>query len=303
MSRAVPSMKTLLGRLGGVDTHAVLSVTAQLVLLLGSGLQPMWVSFLADHDNPAGPFGDIWERLGAGAPWTEGLLGPLVDWVDHTGDAGAVIKDVAGAYRDVDVHELNSFAGPHGGDFLGPLYCELMSTGGRAAKGAFYTPMGVSTALARMTGPREEGVSILDPCCGSGGMLVAAGQVMREQGLDPTTCLWVGNDIDPVAVALAAVNLTARGMGPNIWLSVGNGLLLGTGRDGDPHLQYPPWWERGNPPELLEQAAADLTAASPPFLSDGGSFMPLGGHRGITLGNRRGLPDTDLAPPGEGGAA
>jgi type I restriction enzyme M protein len=78
-----------------------------------------------------------------------------------------------------------------------------------------------------MLGVRE-GQAICEPAAGSGGMLVATARDMRSRGLDPTTCSWLINDLDPVAVALAGVNAVVHGFGQNVQLRCGNGLTLGT---------------------------------------------------------------------------
>lgn len=59
------------------------------------------------------------------------------------------------------------------------------------------------------------GESILDPCCGSGGMLLAALEAVRKEH-GPEAGLEVhGVDIDAAAVRLAKLNLTLAGFSPN----------------------------------------------------------------------------------------
>lgn len=101
---------------------------------------------------------------------------------------------------------LEREAVPMEGDFLGALYLTLRERGGRQAAGAFYTPRRLVKQVVEAL-EREDtlaGKLILDPCCGSGGFLLAAAE--RTGDLSRLH----GRDIDPVAVKLCRVNLAAR---------------------------------------------------------------------------------------------
>lgn len=65
------------------------------------------------------------------------------------------------------------------------------------SRSQFFTPYDLSKAIAQMMlsnsdeAIKEKGyVSICDPCAGSGGMLVAAFNVLREQGANPQADAW-----------------------------------------------------------------------------------------------------------------
>ncbi|MFD8993457.1 N-6 DNA methylase [Streptomyces abikoensis] len=60
------------------------------------------------------------------------------------------------------------------------------------------------------------GEHVHEPACGSGGLLRAAAQGMRERGLDPASVHWSGVDIDQIAAACTAVNAIVWGLGPRV---------------------------------------------------------------------------------------
>ncbi|MDY0811404.1 N-6 DNA methylase [Kitasatospora purpeofusca] len=99
----------------------------------------------------------------------------------------------------------------------------LRSHGAREGLGEYHTPPEVCELMARMelgdcsqVGP---GFSICDPAAGTGGMVRAAAQLMREHQVDPRTCRWHLADIDPIAAAGAATNMILWDLGPHttVW--------------------------------------------------------------------------------------
>ena len=98
----------------------------------------------------------------------------------------------------------------HGGDLLGEVL--QIYRPGAAANGAFYTPWPVCVMMAKMTGPVKPGQKVLDPCVGSGRMLLAALQECRaaHDGGEPQL---FGTDIDAQAVRACKMNLVLAGYG------------------------------------------------------------------------------------------
>ncbi|QDT41762.1 N-6 DNA Methylase [Gimesia alba] len=92
-------------------------------------------------------------------------------------------------------------------DLLGDLFEEAISYG---EKGQFMTPESVSELLAELTVNTEEKMNqghtttINDPCCGTGRMLLKAGEVNPKAEL-------VGQDLDARCVRITALNLGLRG--------------------------------------------------------------------------------------------
>ncbi len=83
----------------------------------------------------------------------------------------------------------------------------------------FFTPYDISRMIARMTladsAHAKKGgyVSICDPCAGSGGMLVAAFNVLRDQGMNPQTEAWFeAQDISQDTALMCYVQMSLLGM-------------------------------------------------------------------------------------------
>lgn len=212
---------------GSSETIVIpLTVAALAMSLLGAPeelLQPTWGA-LSRPGTGWEQMGRFWKVTLSCHDWLQNHLHPLTGWMHRASEAD---KAAAAACWEViagiDVYLTVKQPGVDG-DLLGVLYTQLRSTKDRQRTGSFYTPMSVSKMIAKMTGIAE-GTSINDPCCGTGGMLIAAAMVMREEGKDPRSCLWVANDVDALAVALCGVNMAAYGMGPNIVLTAENALL------------------------------------------------------------------------------
>lgn len=109
-------------------------------------------------------------------------------------------------------------------DLFGALLEVLRSRTAKSARGQFYTPACVAEAMARMVGVPGEGERVLEPTAGTGALLRAAAEAMRELDRDPSTVEWWAVDVDELAVACLAVNAVLWGLGNKVVLGVGNGL-------------------------------------------------------------------------------
>lgn len=144
-------------------------------------------------------------------------------------------------------------------DLLGDLFESSISYG---EKGQFLTPESVSQLLAYLTidaeGKREDRKTqtINDPCCGTGRMLLKAGEINPNIEL-------VGQDIDARCVRITALNLGLRGKYG--YVICGNSLTLESKfayRIGSFYHESPNGRRRGVIREIpLEQAPV-------PFVSD-----------------------------------
>ncbi|MGW6021306.1 N-6 DNA methylase [Streptomyces sp. NPDC055099] len=118
-------------------------------------------------------------------------------------------------------------------DVLSPVMTFLRSHGARQGLGEYHTPDPVAEALAHGTiiditdenlRTLKGGEHIHDPAAGSGGLLRAAAQRMREFGMDPADHRWSMVDIDEIAAACAAVNAIVFGLGQRVTVACANSL-------------------------------------------------------------------------------
>ena len=198
----------------GCDIPVIpLTALATAILLLGTPaiLCGAFLHRLADRGH-ARDTGLIWRAAVTDIPYLSGSVGPLIGWLEcETSDHQ--INALAECFGELTTFDLLAAANSPtvGGDLLGPTYSLLRGTRSQQRAGAFFTPPGLSALLADVTGPGP-GDRVYEPACGTGGMVLAAVRSMRSRGLDPNSCTWTLNDRDPLAVALAAVNMSARGV-------------------------------------------------------------------------------------------
>jgi type I restriction-modification system DNA methylase subunit len=100
-------------------------------------------------------------------------------------------------------------------DLLGPVYMDLASRWKRQGLGQYFTPWNVAVCMAEMVFsdvPPEDipGMSINEPCVGSGVMLLAARHVVAQRhGREMASKLRLsGQDADPIVCRMARVQLT-----------------------------------------------------------------------------------------------
>jgi type I restriction-modification system DNA methylase subunit len=106
-------------------------------------------------------------------------------------------------------------------ELLGELYMTWEVSNKYA--GQFFTPWPIAEMMAKMLSPHGR---ILDPCCGSGVMLIAAAKNMTAEQCAKS--LFVGQDIDFTCVMMCALNLTFFNL--NGYVILGNTLMMETRR-------------------------------------------------------------------------
>ncbi len=94
-------------------------------------------------------------------------------------------------------------------DLLGSAYEFLINQFAESAGkkgGDFYTPRDVIRMMVRLIDPRP-GMSVYDPTCGSGGMLIITHEYIEQSGGDPTDLRLCGQVNDPSAWSICKINM------------------------------------------------------------------------------------------------
>jgi type I restriction enzyme M protein len=140
---------------------------------------------LANSDTLAGIFGDV-------------------QWANKEKIPEHALMDVIEEFSTLD---LPPDTAP--GDVLGAAYEYLLKyfadESGKKA-GEFFTPRSVVRLLTLILDP-QEGESVNDPTCGSGGMLVEMANVVREHEGDARTLKLSGQEVSLTTAAIARMNL------------------------------------------------------------------------------------------------
>jgi type I restriction enzyme M protein len=204
-----------------------LSAAATAVAMLGmhDELYQQAIHHIAGMADPLPLLTTLWKQMVIDAPFLSGHLAPLFGWADNVQLADlAALRRCFAVFDSIDVRATVSQPGVDG-EILGPLYQMLASTGAKAAKAAFYTPMSLARMMAKMSDV-QEGQSVMEPAVGAGVMVVAIAKEMRAAGRRPETCSWTLIDIDPIAVALSGINAVVHGLGRDVTLICGDALQM-----------------------------------------------------------------------------
>jgi hypothetical protein len=208
---------------GGEDGAAIpLGVLAGLSLVAAAA-EPYvseQVAALAT-DRLAGFLRRVWGLFAITRPELAIRTGPFARWLDdeeaelrQRPAAWEMVRSVLATGELFTGHDRALFMDT---DLLGCTYQLLAHPRGAKARGETYTPPDVAALLMqiRLAGARP-GQTILDDGAGTGSLLRAAAQYLRENDVDPRTMHWYATDIDPVAVAALAVNVHLWDLGPHV---------------------------------------------------------------------------------------
>lgn len=128
-------------------------------------------------------------------------------------------------------------------DFLGDIYSRLNLQAEQ--KGQYFTPYHIAQLMSELTYEdrseivvSEGFISVNDPTCGSGVMLIAFANTARSHGLNPQKeVLFVGQDIDRTAAFMCYIQLSLLGL--PAYVIVGDALLK-PGYHSDNEVWYTP---------------------------------------------------------------
>ena len=184
-------------------------------------------TYLQTHLNDASePFGSVLDKaLGALSEANESLEHVLdhVSFMRTVSNKRVVSDD---ACKDM-VRHFNRYR-LHNEDFqfsdlLGAAYEFLINMFAESAGkkgGDFYTPRDVIRLMVRLIKPRP-GLSVYDPTCGSGGMLIISREFIEQSGGDPTNVRLCGQVNDASAWSICKLNMLLPGVpGADIQLTV-----------------------------------------------------------------------------------
>ncbi|SEJ22229.1 type I restriction enzyme M protein [Azotobacter beijerinckii] len=178
--------------------------------------------YLRDHAHIN--VGDLLNKALAGIEQTNTSLAGVLEHIDFTRKVGqSKIPDLK--LRQLITHfgevrlRNEDFEFP---DLLGAAYeyliAEFADSAGKKG-GEFYTPRSVVRLMVRLLRPRLEH-DIYDPCCGSGGMLIAAKEYIDEHGEDGEDgrkANLFGQEFNGTVWSIAKMNMLLHGIS-NTWL-------------------------------------------------------------------------------------
>lgn len=107
-------------------------------------------------------------------------------------------------------------------DFLGQVYMQLNL--GNVATGQFFTPYHVSKMMSEICFTdiekqleEKDFITLAEPCCGSGGMIIAYAETLKEHGYNYQNQLFVETiDIDEMCFLMTYIQLSLLGVGARV---------------------------------------------------------------------------------------
>ncbi|MFF2566667.1 N-6 DNA methylase [Streptomyces sp. NPDC058084] len=168
---------------------------------------------------------EIWGTQWLTRPDLIEVARPLHDWVEEDPDEHQLRAVQAVIHTAIynGLFDLTAGDDPYErseADVLSPLLTGLRHKSDKKWRGEYHTPASVSDLMAEiLIRDTTHGLTIREPALGSGGMFRSVAQALRDRGLDPHDYTWLGNDIDRLATACAAVNAITWDLGPKtaIW--------------------------------------------------------------------------------------
>lgn len=176
-----------------------------------------WTYLQSRINDASEPFGSVLDKaLGALSQANESLEHVLdhISFMRTAGNRRIVSDD---ACKDL-VRHFNRYRLRNEdfqfSDLLGAAYEFLINMFAESAGkkgGDFYTPRDVIRLMVRLIKPRP-GMSIYDPTCGSGGMLIISREFIEQSGGDPTDVRLCGQVNDASAWSICKLNMLLHGV-------------------------------------------------------------------------------------------
>lgn len=145
-----------------------------------------------------------------------GLIGTIFTKATNKIDRPVMLKKVIDMVSEENWYMME-------GDFKGTIYEGILEKNGQDRKsgaGQYFTPRALISAIVDCVDPKI-GETVADPCCGTGGFLLAAYEHMRGQSKDVEKQKFLKNnalhgaDNTSLVVTLASMNLYLHDIGVN----------------------------------------------------------------------------------------
>lgn len=146
----------------------------------------------------------------------EGLIGTIFTKATNKIDRPVMLKKVIDMVSEENWYMME-------GDFKGAIYEGILEKNGQDKKsgaGQYFTPRALISAIVDVVDPKID-ETVADPCCGTGGFLLAAYEHMRKQSKDVEKQKFLKNnalygaDNTSLVVTLASMNLYLHDIGVN----------------------------------------------------------------------------------------
>ena len=146
----------------------------------------------------------------------DGLIGTIFTKATNKIDRPVMLKKVIDMVSEENWYMME-------GDFKGTIYEGILEKNGQDKKsgaGQYFTPRALISAIVDVIDPKIT-ETVADPCCGTGGFLLAAYEHMRKQSKDVEKQKFLKNnalygaDNTSLVVTLASMNLYLHDIGVN----------------------------------------------------------------------------------------
>ena len=227
----------------------------------------------------------------------DGLIGTIYTRAVNKIDRPVYLKQVIDMVSEENWYMLD-------GDLKGAIYENILEKNGQDTKssaGQYFTPRALIKAIVEVVDPRI-GETVADPCCGTGGFLLAAYEHMKGQSKEVEKQMFLkkhtffGADNTSLVVTLASMNLYLHDIGVSKSPIIYQDSLLDTSdATYDVIVTNPPFGTRPQGSVAVSSSRSDFIETSDNqvnFLQHIMSIVKTGGRVGVVL------PDSVLTDGG-----
>lgn len=167
-----------------------------------------WNDILSTSVNTGEKINDVFDKVTkANTPRLDGILNKI-DFADKDKLSDEAVNSLVNHFN---MHKLGNelISGDMLGDAYEYLIAQFADDAGKKG-GEFYTPHKIVELIVDILQP-EEGESIYDPACGSGGMLVTSAQYLKSKGKNDKRIFLYGQEGVYATYILAKMNMILHG--------------------------------------------------------------------------------------------